>query len=129
VTLLAGMPPAQYQGWQLLFRLEELGEPWVLVGGQLIALLAAEHDVALPRQTLDVDVLMDVRAAPGSIRRVAEWLAPQGLEFDGASSDNIGHRFSRPGRSRPGNSVGGRPGAGGPRAIDRHDHGPASVDR
>jgi hypothetical protein len=102
VTLLDGMAPAQHQGWLLLFGLETMKVPWVLVGGQLTTLLAAEHGVGLPRPTLDADVLIDVRAAPGSIQRVSAWLLGQGLSFGGASPELVGHRFSRPANPGPG---------------------------
>ncbi|NJC69223.1 hypothetical protein HC031_05750 [Planosporangium thailandense] len=82
--------------------METLKVPWVLVGGQLMTLMAAEHGMTLPRPTLDADVLIDVRAAPGSIRRVSTWLLEQGLAFDGASPELVGHRFSRPADPGPG---------------------------
>jgi hypothetical protein len=52
MTVLSSLPPAQYQAWQLLFELDRtVSVPWALIGGQLIALLAAEHGAALPRTT------------------------------------------------------------------------------
>lgn len=93
MTVLKLLPPAQYQAWQLLFR--TVSVPWALIGGQLIALLAAEHGAALPRTTQDADVLVDVRAVPGGIETVCAFLAGRGLELEGVSSEGVGHRFSR----------------------------------
>jgi hypothetical protein len=73
VIELAGLPPAQFQAWRLLFEIDSLGVEWVLIGGQMVALLAAEQDVQLPRVTLDADVLVDVRATPGGVQRVCSW--------------------------------------------------------
>jgi hypothetical protein len=95
VTVLSLLPPAQYQAWQLLFELDRsVSVPWALIGGQLVALLAAEHGVALPRTTQDADVLVDVRAAPGGIETVCAFLAERGLELEGVSPEGVGHRFS-----------------------------------
>jgi hypothetical protein len=102
VTLPA-MPPAQEQAWQLLIRLDQARVPWVLIGGQMMMLLGAEHRVLLPRPTLDADVLVDVRARPGGLEVLARWLAGEGFDLAGVSPDNIGHRFVRPASPGPGN--------------------------
>ena len=93
------MPPAQYQAWQVLLRLEELDLPWVLIGGQMMALLAAEHGVPLPRLTLDADVLVDVRANRLGLETLSRWLVQEGFRSD-VSAEGIGHRFSRAARRR-----------------------------
>ncbi len=93
---LPAMPPAQAQAWQLLIRLDQAQVPWVLIGGQMMMLLCAEHQVLLPRPTLDADVLVDVRARPGGLEVLARWLAGEGFELAGVSPDNIGHCFARP---------------------------------
>ncbi len=103
MTVLSLLPPAQYQAWQLLFELgRSVSVPWALIGGQLVALLAAEHGAALPRATLDADVLVDVRAAPGGIETVCAFLAERGLELEGVSPEGVGHRFSRAADPGPG---------------------------
>jgi hypothetical protein len=102
VIELVDLPPAQFQAWQLLLQLNALGVDWVLIGGQMVLLLAVEHGVPLPRVTLDADVLVDVRATPGGVERVCSWLTVQGLELEGANPDGIGHRFSRKARPGPG---------------------------
>ncbi len=103
MTVLSLLPPAQYQAWQLLFELDRSVDiPWALIGGQLVALLAAEHGAALPRTTQDADVLVDVRAAPGGIETVCAFLAERGLELEGISPEGVGHRFSRAADPGPG---------------------------
>lgn len=95
MIVLEGLSPAQFEAWQLLFQLEGLGVEWVLIGGQMVALLAAEHDARLPRATDDADVLVDVRASPRGTERISRWLLGCGLDFEGIGADGIGHRFSR----------------------------------
>lgn len=68
MILLDDLPPAQHQAWEVLFRLPQQRLSWVLIGGQMMALLAAEHGARLPRPTLDADVLVDVRATPAPWR-------------------------------------------------------------
>lgn len=99
---LVDLPPAQFEAWQLLLQLEALGVEWVLIGGQMVLLLAVEHGAQLPRVTLDADVLVDVRATPGGVEQVCTWLTGQGLALEGANPDGIGHRFSRKARPGPG---------------------------
>ena len=36
---------------------------WVLVGGQMVLLLAIEHGVAWPRVSVDLDVIVNARVA------------------------------------------------------------------
>lgn len=102
MILLDDLPPAQYQAWEVLLRLPQQRLSWVLIGGQMMALLAAEHGARLPRPTLDADVLVDVRATPGALETLAAWLRDeQGFQVQ-VSSANIGHRFTRPASPGPG---------------------------
>lgn len=96
------MPPAQTQGWELLLGLDQTRVPWVLIGGQMMTLLALEHGVAQPRPTLDADVLVDVRARPGGLERIATWLVARGLDLEGVSPMGVGHRFVKPAEPGPG---------------------------
>ena len=101
-VILENLPPAQEQAWLLLLRLADTRYPWVLIGGQLIHLLAAEHGALLPRVTLDADILVNVRASAGSIAKVCAWLESHDLTLEGASPDGVGHRFSKPADPGPG---------------------------
>ncbi len=50
--------------WHLTREIAEIlhSLPWVLVGGQMVAILEAEHGAAIGFSTGDVDALVDVRA-------------------------------------------------------------------
>lgn len=89
--------PAGQLGWQLLLELTEAnGSDWVLIGGQMVYLLALEHKRTLPRATADMDVVIDVRAQPGGVGWMARWLVEQqGFSQDDPSADGISHRFTR----------------------------------
>jgi hypothetical protein len=94
---LPGLTPAAMEGWATLFALARQDEiAWVLVGGQVIYLLAVEHGAQLPRPTDDMDVVVDVRASPRGTEKLAAWLEGRGYELEGISAEQIGHRFSKP---------------------------------
>ncbi len=63
--------------------------PWVLVGGQMVAILEAEHGAAIGFVTGDVDALVDVRAMIAVARRLLD----AGVEPD--RGDARGYRFVR----------------------------------
>lgn len=94
---LSDLTPAAEEGWWLLFELaEEDAENWVLVGGQMVHLLAVELGVSeLARPTDDVDVIVNVRARQGATEWMAQALIERGFTLDGESPEGIGHRFTR----------------------------------
>ncbi len=57
--------------------------PWVLIGGQMVAILEAEHGAAIGFVTGDVDALVDVRAMIG-VTLEAGGTHVVGYTFDGA---------------------------------------------
>ena len=69
--------------------------PWVLVGGQMVAILEAEHGAAIGFVTGDVDALVDVRAMIGVTLEGAHRLLGAGFEPD--RGDARGYRFVRDG--------------------------------
>ena len=84
---LTGMTPAAEQGWLVLFELAaETTDDWLLVGGQMMLLSAAEHEAVLPRSTDDVDIVVDVRSRPKGTQWLADWLQRRNFELDGASA-------------------------------------------
>ena len=96
MTTLVHLIPAAEEGWHVLLDLAELdSDSWLLVGGQMMFLLAAEHAVSMPRPTADMDVVVDVRARPRGTEWLAAWLIEQRFVLDGTSPDGIGHRFVR----------------------------------
>ena len=87
----------------LLFELAQVNDSnWLLIGGQMMYVLAVEHGTQLPRPTSDVDVVVDVRARPGGTQWLASWLIDRGFEQDTPSADGISHRFIRPANPGPG---------------------------
>jgi hypothetical protein len=97
VIELVELTPAAEEGWWTLFDLAEANtSDWLLIGGQMMFLLAVEHGASLPRATDDVDVVVNVRTM---VRRtkwlsdwLSDWLLARGFEQDGVSADGIGHR-------------------------------------
>lgn len=90
------MAAAQFEAWEVLLTLAVRPEPWVLIGGQMMAVLAAEHGRQLPRTTPDIDVLVDVRASPGAIHGLCSWLVDEhALELGSVSAGGTGGRFER----------------------------------
>ena len=81
--------------WRLLLRLagDPQAPPWVLVGGLMVELHAHEHGAAPPRETEDADVLVDLRARPGGLRWMVDWLQRHDLHLASVGPDDIGHRF------------------------------------
>ena len=104
--LLERLIPAQEQAWHILFDLAET-EPdnWVLVGGQMVYLLAVENGRLPLRATVDADVVVDVRAKPQATRWLAGWLEDRGFLMDKISADGIGHRYTRAADPGPGTVV------------------------
>ncbi len=61
--------------WHLLFDLEEsLPGAWCLIGGLMVALHGLEHDRYDWRPSTDADVLVNIRAYPAVLRRIAGFL-------------------------------------------------------
>lgn len=69
--------------------------PWTIVGGQMVYLLGVEHGAAAHRVTTDIDVAVDLRAAPNAVKDLVTVLTT--LDFDpaGVSPDGHAYRFER----------------------------------
>jgi hypothetical protein len=90
------MPPlgrALTSVWHLLFDLcEEAPGVWCLIGGLMVALHGLEHGRTDARPSADGDVLVDIRAEPTALRRVAALLVAKSLRLD-PGPDGLLHRF------------------------------------
>lgn len=105
-VILDRLGPAAEDAWHVLFDLAETdSENWVLIGGQMVYLLAIENEVEPARSTDDVDVAVDVRAKPAATEWLASWLIGKGFELESISADGIGHRFTRAANPGPGKVV------------------------
>jgi len=103
---LRRLTPAAEEGWATLFALaEETTAGWILVGGQMMFVLAVEFGAERSRPTEDIDVVVDVRARPDGTQWLSSWLGQRGFVLEGVSTDQVGHRFARPTRSGRGNVV------------------------
>lgn len=70
------------------------GLPWVLIGGQMVAIIEAEHGATIGRTTGDVDALLDVRAARNATLEAARRLHTAGFEPD-RHAGGLTYRFIR----------------------------------
>lgn len=68
--------------------------PWVLVGGLMVAILEREYGVTVSRTTIDVDVLIDVRAVTQATRQAASRLEEAGFVAE-QTADGLAYRFVR----------------------------------
>lgn len=103
---LGPLPPAAFDAWSAVFQLtEDFGEDWVVVGGQMVQLHAVELGATQLRPTVDVDVIVDVRARRAATEHLAVWLAGHDFELAGMSPEGIGHRYTREATSGPGTVV------------------------
>ena len=104
--VLDRLTPAAVEGWHLLFDLAEIDDAdWLLVGGQMVYLLAIENGVEPVRATDDIDLAVDVRAKPGATEWLSQWLVSRGLDIESVSADGIGHRFVRAADPGPGTLI------------------------
>lgn len=62
----------------------------------MVSLLVLEHDAQVDvRPTIDVDVIVDIRAYQRGTSQIAAWLESQEFAHDGMSPEGIGHRYVR----------------------------------
>lgn len=67
--------------------------PWVLVGGQMVAILEAEHGARIGFATGDIDAILDVRAVVGITLEATRRLVDAGFEPE--TEGARGYRFIR----------------------------------
>lgn len=93
------MPPmlgGQAASWVALIELSPiLGQNWLLVGGQMVFLHELEREALNVRPTDDVDVVLDLRAEPGALRRIHDALRSAGFDQDRPSPEGTAHRYRR----------------------------------
>jgi len=82
--------------WRLTKEIAGLfaGLPWTLIGGQMVAIIEAEHGAVIARATIDVDALLDVRIVATITRDAAAILRAAGFEPEGMG-DGLSYRFRR----------------------------------
>ena len=87
--------PRDTRLWALTSQVADIltGVPWVLIGGQMVSILEAEHLVRQRFTTGDVDALLDVRALADSTQQAANRLLAAGFEPE--QHDEMVYRFVR----------------------------------
>ena len=82
--------------WRLTKEIARLfaGLPWTLIGGQMVAIIEAEHDAVIARATIDVDALLDVRIVATVTHDAAAILRAAGFE-PAPTGDGLSYRFWR----------------------------------
>lgn len=86
----------QEASWHALLDLHEaVPEAWVLVGGQMVRLHAAERGYRFVRPTDDADAVLDVKLRPTILHDVTAALVAMGFSSAGVSPSGIEHRWKR----------------------------------
>ncbi|MGY6658590.1 hypothetical protein ACXIZN_41175 [Amycolatopsis sp. TRM77291] len=89
------MPEPQVMAWHAVLDLDEhLGTPWVLVGGQMVALWCAQAAVDVFRPTEDADVVLDVWVQRSALRDASRLLSERGFS-EADTGDGYGYRYQR----------------------------------
>lgn len=84
--------------WEVLLKLGRTrGLPWMLIGGQMMLLLALEHGREPVQTSQDGDAVADIRAEPEALARLVAFLEREGFYVDGMSGDGRAHRYVRRG--------------------------------
>lgn len=87
---------AEVELWRLTRQVSDIlrGLPWVLIGGQMVAIIEIEHGGSVGRATVDVDTLVDVRALSTVTREAAARLLAAGFT-PMPQDDGLAYRFVR----------------------------------
>lgn len=86
----------QEASWHALLELHKaVPEAWVLVGGQMVHLHAAERGYRFVRPTDDADAVLDVKLRPSILHDVTAALVAMGFASAGVSPSGIEHRWNR----------------------------------
>lgn len=89
---------AEAELWRLTRQVSDIlhGLPWVLIGGQMVAIIEIEHGVSVGRATADADTLVDVRALSTVTQEAAARLLAAGFTPK-PEDDGLAYRFIRDG--------------------------------
>jgi hypothetical protein len=96
VIVVEPSAPGLLAGWSALLDLAQLHPTgWAIIGAQMVALHAAENGRMPPRQSLDLDILVNVRLLANGTERLARALVAAGFDLEGQDAFGVGHRFRR----------------------------------
>lgn len=95
------LPPlvgGQAESWAALVELAaDLGDNWLLIGGQMVFLHEVERGAVEVRPTDDVDVVVNLRAEPAGLSRIHAALVAVGFDQDSPGAEGTAHRYRRDG--------------------------------
>ena len=98
VVHLPPLAQGQSESWAALIELASvLGDNWLLVGGQMVLLHELERQATEIRPTIDIGVVVNLRAEPDGLARVHETLISAGFTQDMPGPDGAAHRYRRDG--------------------------------
>ncbi len=96
VVQLPPLARGQSESWAALLELAPtLGDNWLLVGGQMVFLHEVERQATEVRPTIDIDVVVDLRAEPDGLARVHQALLSAGFGQDLPNPHGAAHRYRR----------------------------------
>ncbi len=82
--------------WKALLEVApQLGKNWVLVGGQMVTVHAAEQPDSMLRETTDADIVMDLRMQADGLDQADRALRNLGFDQRISTVTNAGHRYVR----------------------------------
>jgi len=96
VVQLPQLARGQSESWAALIELAPVfGDNWLLVGGQMVFLHELERQATEIRPTIDIDVVVNLRAEPDGLARVHDALISADFEQDMPGPDGAAHRYRR----------------------------------
>lgn len=93
-VVIPPLPAHQTEMWKTLLGFEDLGRPWVLVGGQMTMLHCLENGVTRSRPTDDGDIIVGVWTRRDALRETSRFLRNRGFTEE-PTSDGYGYRYVR----------------------------------
>lgn len=89
-------PPSAHQTdrWRTVIDLEQIGRPWVLIGGQMTMLHCLEDDRRRIRATDDGDAVVGVWTRRDALRATSRFLCARRFA-EVKTGDGYGYRFTR----------------------------------
>jgi hypothetical protein len=93
---LPALAGGQAASWHALIEIApQLGQHWLLIGGQMVFLHEVERKSAEIRPTNDVDLVIDLRIDPRGLGHTHTVLARAGFAQDLPSPEGVAHRYRR----------------------------------
>lgn len=96
VVRLPPLARGQAESWRALIEIApQLGQHWLLIGGQMVFLHEVERKSTEIRPTNDVDLVIDLRIDPRGLSHTHTVLDRAGFAQDLPSPEGVAHRYRR----------------------------------